>query len=125
MAFKVLENATSLRGCLIDPLSLEELPQDETAWMLLDSAAYAPGSVRAYVEQWEIRKGVHPDARVCRASFMRWTRGYAGVWGAYTLLNPLRQGIALSSEALKTIYSMMSTSQNRVLRSGIVSATNK
>ena len=125
MASQVLENASSARGRLTDPLSLEELPQDETAWMLLDSAAYAPGSVRAYVEQWEIERGVHPEARACRASFTRWARDYAGVWGAYTLSNPLRQGIALSTEALKTIYSMMSASQGHVLRSRTVNCADR
>lgn len=111
------ENAKSLRGRLIDPLSLEELPQDQTLWIVLGSAAYSPVSVRSYVEQWEIEKGVHPDARACVASFSRWTRGYAGVWGAYTLPDPLRQGIALSTDTLRTIHNMMSNVSVRERRS--------
>ena len=104
-----LENGTSRRGRLIDPLSLDELPLDRTAWVILDGAAYAPSSIRIMVENWEESKGVVPTARANVASFRTWTRGSAGIWGAYTMSNPLRQGIAFSNEALGIMHRMLST----------------
>lgn len=115
-----LENGTSRRGRLIDPLSLDELPLDRTAWVILDGAAYAPSSIRTMVENWEESKGVVPAARANVASFRTWTRGAAGVWGAYTLSNPLRQGIAFSNEALEIMHTMLSIREGGVeLRSAL------
>ena len=111
-----LENGLSRRGRLLDPITLEELPQDSTCWVYLDGAAYSPASVRILVENWEEEKMVHPEARVAVASYRMWTRGHAGVWGAYTLSNPLRQGIAFSNEALKVIHSMLSSNSVRSTR---------
>ena len=111
-----LENGLSRRNRLLDPITLEELPQDSTCWIHLDGAAYSPVSVRILVESWEKEKMVHPEARVAVASYRMWTRGYAGVWGAYTLPNPLRQGIAFSNDALKTIHGVLSSNSVRCLR---------
>lgn len=111
-----LENATSERGRLLDPLSLAELPQDRTAWLVIDGAAYAPTSIKAFIERWEEDMDVQPEASVTVASFQRWTRGHAGRYGAYSLRNPLRQDIALSRSALRKIYDMLSEQPGRTLR---------
>jgi hypothetical protein len=104
-----LENGKSSRGRSTDPLTLQELPVDRMTWVILDRAAYAPGTVRILVENWEQSNGIVAGARVDVASFRTWTRGAAGKWGAYAMSNPLRQGIAFSNEALEIIYKMLST----------------
>jgi len=102
------ENGFSSRGRMLDPLTLEELPVDTTAWIVLDSAAYSPRSVRMMVEAWEDATDVLPEGRAESATFRCWTRGYAGRGGAFTMQNPLRQGVALSTTALRTIHTVLS-----------------
>jgi hypothetical protein len=104
-----LENGKSSRGRSTDPLTLQELPVDRMTWVILDRAAYAPGTVRILVENWEQSNGIVAGARVDVASFRTWTRGSGGKWGAYAMSNPLRQGIAFSNEALEIMYKMLST----------------
>ena len=102
------ENAVNHRGRMLDPISLEELPQDRITWLVLDNAVYSPASILRYIEDWEESQEIEEEYRLGSATFRNWTRGNSRHMGAYCLANPLRTGVPWSRTALRCIYDRLS-----------------
>ena len=67
------ENTVNHRGRMLDPISLEEVPQDQVAWLVLDNTVYSPASILRYIENWQESQEIEEDYRLTSASFRNWT----------------------------------------------------